>query len=124
MKHFEKAVTRAPVAALTVVALLGWCIQASAQTQCPELARLRGAAQEALKQSRIAPSFERCCAYNRLSEAWNAVAQYARDNRQACQVALTSLDDFERYHRDAVKDRDNVCAGRLRHPFPPEIIRH
>jgi hypothetical protein len=110
--------------ALTVMALLGLCIQANAQTLCPELARLRDEAQGALKQSRIAPPFERCYRNNRLSEAWDAVAQYARDNRASCHVAITMLDDFERYRSEAIKDRDNVCAGRLRRPFPADIIQH
>ena len=109
---------------LTVMTLIGSGIEANAQAPCPELAQLRDEAQAALRQARIAPTFERCYAYNRLTEAWNAVARYARDHRSSCHVAVASLGDFERYHREAVKDRDNVCAGRLRRPFPAEIIQH
>ena len=45
--------TRMP--ALTIIALLGFCIQANAQAPCPELTRLRSEAQEALKQSMTVP---------------------------------------------------------------------
>jgi len=126
MKNFEKTVTRTRAAVFAVLlALFGSCIQANAQPPCPELVRLRSEAQEALKESRIAPPFERCYRYNRLLQAWDAVAQFARDNRASCHVTIASLDDFERYRQEAVKDRDNVCAGRLRRPFPPEkIIQH
>jgi ElaB/YqjD/DUF883 family membrane-anchored ribosome-binding protein len=80
MKYLKKTVTPTPAAVLAVLALLGPCIQANAQTPCPELVRLRADAQEALKESRIAPPFERCYAYNRSSQAWDAVVQFARDN--------------------------------------------
>ena len=113
--------TRMP--ALTIIPLLGFCIQANAQALCPELIRLRSEAQEALKQSRTVPASERCYMYNRLSVAWGAVAQYANDNRESCGISLPSLSEFERYHREAVKDRDNVCAGRPIRPYPPDIIQ-
>jgi hypothetical protein len=115
---------RTRMLAFTVIALVGFCIQADAQALCPELTRLRSEAQEALKQSRSVPVSERCYRYNRLSEAWGDLAQYANDNRQSCQISMTSLDDFERYHRDAVKDRDNVCAGRLLRLYGADIIQH
>ena len=113
--------TRMP--ALTIIPLLGFCIQANAQALCPELIRLRSEAQEALKHSRTVPSSERCYKYIRLSLAWGEVAQYANDNRESCHVSITSLNEFERYHREAVKDRDNVCAGRPIRPYPPDIIQ-
>jgi hypothetical protein len=109
--------------AFTIIALLGFCIQANAQAPCPELARLRSVAQEALKQSRTVPASERCHMYNRLSEASGAVAQYANDNRESCRISIASVNEFERYHREAVKDRDNVCAGRLLRPYGADIFQ-
>jgi hypothetical protein len=113
---------RTSMAALTITALLGFLIQANAQELCPELTRLRSEAQETLKQSRTVPASERCYMYNRLSVAWGAVAQYANDNRESCHISMPLLDEFERYHREAVKGRDNVCAGRPLRPYPADII--
>jgi hypothetical protein len=113
---------RIPISA--ALALLGFCIHANAQTPCPELVRLRNEAQEALKQSMIASAAERCYRYNRLSEAWSAVAQYANDNRNSCPVSIASLSEYERYHDRAIKDRDNVCAGRPLRPYGADIIQH
>jgi hypothetical protein len=109
--------------ALAITVSLGISAQANAQTLCPELTRLRGEAQEVLKQSRRVPQSERCYAYNRLSLAWGAVAQYANDNREACHISASSLNDFERYRREAGEGRDNVCAGRPLRPYPAEIIQ-
>jgi len=113
--------TRMP--ALTIIALLGFCVQANAQALCSELTRLHREAQEALKQSRTVPASERCYMYNRLSLAWSAVAQYANDNRESCHISISSLNEFERYHREALEGRDNVCAGRPLHPYPPDIFQ-
>jgi hypothetical protein len=113
--------TRMP--ALTIAALLGFCIQASAQTVCPELTRLCSEAQETLKQSRTVPASERCYLYIRLSVAWGAVAQYANDNREPCHISIVSLNEFEQYHRKTVKDRDNVCAGRPLRPYQADIFQ-
>jgi hypothetical protein len=112
------------VPSLAIIALLGFCIEANAQALCPELMRLRSEAQEAQKQSRTGPASERCYMYNRVSAAWGAVAQYADDNRDSCHISIPSLNDFERYHREALKARDNVCAGRPIRPYPPDIIQH
>jgi hypothetical protein len=109
--------------ALTIIALLGVCIQANAQELCPELTRLRSEAQEALKQSRTVPASERCYIFNRLSVAWGVVAQYANDNRESCHISVPSLNEFERYHREAVQGRDNVCAGRPLRPYPADVIQ-
>jgi hypothetical protein len=114
---------RTGMTAFTIMALLGFCIQASAQALCPELTGLRSEAQEAQKQSRTVPASERCYMYNRLSKAWGAVAHYANDNREPCRISAASLNEFEQYHREAVRDRDNVCAGRPLRPFPPEVIQ-
>jgi hypothetical protein len=51
------------------------------------------------------------------------MVQYANDNREACDISTLSLDEFEKYHREAVQARDNVCAGRPARPFPPDVIR-
>jgi hypothetical protein len=110
------------VALMTLVGLGG---QAHAQARCPELIRLRSEAAEALKQTRggLVPASGRCTAYNRLSIAWEAITEYAKDNREACDISTPSLDDFEKYHVEAIKARDNVCAGRPARPFPPDIIQ-
>jgi hypothetical protein len=79
---------------------------------------------EARKQSRTVPASERCYMYNRLSEAWAAAVRYANDNRESCHISNASLNEFERYHREAVKDRDNVCAGRPLRPYGADVIQH
>ncbi|OAF13012.1 hypothetical protein AYJ54_45575 [Bradyrhizobium centrolobii] len=107
---------------LAVIALLRFCIEANAQALCPEVMRLRSEAQEAQKQSRTVPALERCYMYNRVSAAWGAVVQYANNNRESCNISIPSLDDFERYHREALEARHNVCAGRPIRPYPPDII--
>jgi hypothetical protein len=48
--------------AFTIVTLLGFSVQASAESVCPELTRLRMEAQHALKESRTVPASERCLA--------------------------------------------------------------
>jgi hypothetical protein len=99
------------------------CNQASAETQCPELTRLRGEAAVASRQTIGVPTPERCESYDRLSMAWGAIVQYAADHRQSCDISTVSLNELEKYHGDAVKARDNVCAGRPARPFPPDIIQ-
>ena len=117
MRVYPMMRTRMPT---IMLALLGFCVQANAQALCPELARLRNEAQETLKQSRTVPASERCYMYNRLSRAWDAVVQYANDNRESCHISISSLNEFERYHSEAVKGRDN-----LRRPPPSPIsTRH
>jgi hypothetical protein len=107
--------------ALATMALIGFCAHANAQARCPELTRLRSEAAAALKQT--VPASDRCEAYHRVSMAWGAIAQYASDNRAPCDISIPTLDDFEKYHREAVTARDNVCAGRPAHPYPADIIR-
>jgi hypothetical protein len=113
-----------PMPVFAIMALLGLCLQANAQASCPELTRLRGEAQAALKQSMGVAASERCYTYNRLSEAWGAVARYANDNRESCRISAASLNEFERYHGQAARDRDQVCAGRLLRPYRADIIQH
>ena len=108
---------------LTIIALAVFCIQANAQDRCPELTRLRNEAAEALKQTRTVAASERCLSYNRLSRARGAIAQYASDHRESCDISIVSLGDLEKYRSDAVKARDNVCAGRPVRPYPPDIIQ-
>jgi hypothetical protein len=106
---------------LAMAALVGFCSQASAQAQCPELTRLRGEAVEAIKHMTDGPT-GRCAAYNRFSAAWGAIEQYAKDHREMCDISAVSLSEIEKRHREAERARDNVCAGRPLRPFPPEII--
>jgi hypothetical protein len=102
------------------------CSQANAQTQCPELTRLRSEAVEASKPLGRARALisHSCEAYIRSSMAWGAMVQYANDHREMCDISFHSLGEFEKYHREAVTARDNVCAGRPIRPFPPDIIQH
>jgi len=105
-----------------VIVLAGLCSGAIAHAQCPELTRLRTEAAVASKPTIGVPTGNRCEAYTRLSMAWNDVAQYASDHREACDVSLSMLNDIEKHHREAVKARDNVCTGRPVRPYPPDII--
>ena len=112
--------------ALAAIALGGFCSQASAQAQCPELTRLRSEAAEAQKPMPRSLSLGlggSCDFYIRSSMAWRAVLAYADDHREMCGVSAGSLNDFERYYREAARARDNVCAGRPIRPFPAEIIQ-
>jgi hypothetical protein len=114
---------RTHIPALALMALVGFCSQANAQTRCPELTRLRNEAAGTSKQMSRALISDRCEAYTRSAMAWDALVQYASDNREACDISTLSLDDFDKYHRDTVRARDNVCAGRPARPFPADIIR-
>ena len=68
-----------------LIALVGLCSPANAQTQCPELARLRAEAVAAPKPTRgpPAPLLPRCETYIRMSIAWNDAAKYAGATTQA-----------------------------------------
>jgi hypothetical protein len=120
-----KSSMRIPVLALAMIMLVGFCSQASAQPQCLELTRLRSEAVKASKPPSRALSLmpDRCETYIRSSMAWQTIVQYAKENRELCDISVRSLDEFEKFHRDAVSARDNVCAGRPIRPFPPDIIR-
>jgi hypothetical protein len=114
---------RTLVPALALMALAGFCSATSAQTQCPELTRLRSEAAEASKPTWRALISDRCAAYIRSSMAWDVMVQYANDHRESCGISIGTLREFEKYHREAVNARDNVCAGRPVRPFPPDIIQ-
>jgi hypothetical protein len=115
---------RTHMPALAAIALAGFCNQVNAQAQCPELTRLRGEAAEVSKQGgALVPPSQRCEAYVRIAMAWAAIAQYANDHREACDVSEVSLNEFEQHHREAVTARDNFCSGRPVRPFPAEIIQ-
>jgi hypothetical protein len=125
-----------PKLGLVLIALAGLSGPANAQTQCPELTRLRADAAEASKETRGLPVWgpsketrglplrDRCEAYIRLSIAWNDVAKYAADHREACDVSSSTLDAIESAHRAAVKARDNICSGRPAMSYPAEVILH
>jgi hypothetical protein len=114
---------RTYAAILVVIASVGIGGQVSAQAQCEELTRLRSRAAEASKRTVGVPTLARCESYTQLSMAWDAVTQYANDHRESCDVSATSLDWFDKNHRDAVTARDNVCAGRPARPYPADIIQ-
>jgi hypothetical protein len=119
----RKISMRTVMPALAMMALFGFCSQANAQAQCSELTRLRSEAAETSKQTRRGLISDRCEAYIRSSIAWDATVQYANDHRELCDISIHSLSEFEKYHREAVSARDNVCSGRPARPFPPEIIQ-
>ena len=106
-----------------LIALLGLFNPANAQTQCPELTRLRAEAVATAKPTIGARVLPRCETYIRISIAWNEVAKYASEHREACDVSSATLDTIEKAHRAAVKTRDNVCSGRPALSYPAEIIQ-
>ena len=110
--------------ALTAIAVGAFCghANAQAQAQCPELVRLRNAAQDAQKPFRGLYQGS-CVAYIRLADAWSAVVEYAGENREMCSVSEDWLRAYEVYRREAARVRDNICAGRPARAFPAEIIR-
>jgi hypothetical protein len=112
------------VPAFAMIAIVWLGVQAEAQTPCPELVRLRNAATEAWKQAMRAPPSERCGALYRASLAAQAMLSYADNNRESCDVSVPSLNHVEGYHREAVRARDNACAGRPLRPYPADIIQH
>jgi hypothetical protein len=115
---------RTHMPALAAIALAVFCSQAHAQAQCLELNRLRGEAVQASKKwTALVPPSQHCETYIRISMAWAAIARYANDHREACDVSEVSLNEFEQRHREAVTARDNFCSGRPVRPYPAEIIQ-
>ena len=109
--------------AIIGVAMIGLGVQVEAKTPCPELVRLRNVATEAWKRAMRAPQSDRCGALYQAALAAEATRKYADDNRQACNVSVSLLNQVERSDREAVQARDNACAGRPLRSFPPEIIQ-
>jgi hypothetical protein len=54
--------------------------------------------------------------------AWGAVAQYANDHRESCDISPVALSEVGQRQREAEKARDSVCAGRPLRPYPADII--
>ncbi len=108
---------------LAVIALCGFSNQANAQAPCPEFTRLRSEAVEARRPVRRFQILGGCEAYIRYSLAWRAVVEYADEHRTVCNISDRSVNEFEKYYREAVSLRDNICAGRPARPFPAEIIQ-
>jgi hypothetical protein len=106
---------------LAIVALVGFCSQAAAQEQCPELTRLRSEAADALKKATGVATQDRCDAYIRVSIAWADIARYAKGHRELCDISVPSLSEIDKLHREAVEEREIVCGARRRNLFPPEI---
>ena len=111
------------VPAFTMIAIVSLGVQAEAGTPCQEYLRLRNAATEAWKQAMRAPPSERCGALYRASSAAEATLNYADSNRESCDLSVPILNQVEGYHREAVRARDNVCAGRPLRPYPADIIQ-
>jgi hypothetical protein len=113
--------TLLPVVAMIVLAGFGG--EARAQTQCPELTRLRSEAVDASKPMTRALVSGRCNAYIRASLAWSDLIAYASDHQEVCDISGPALNAWERSRRDAMVARDNVCAGRPVRPFPADVIQ-
>jgi len=111
------------VPAFTLIAIVGLGVQVEAQTPCAEYVQLRNAATAAWEQAMRAPPSERCGALYRASLAAEATLKYADNNRESCDLSVQLLNHVDRYHREAVKARDNACAGRPLRPFPADIIQ-
>jgi hypothetical protein len=111
------------IAAFTIIAIAGLGVEVEAQPPCQEYFRLRNAATEAWKQAMRAPSSERCGALYQASLAAEATLNYATGHRESCDISAPLLNQVERYHREAVQARHNVCAGRPLRPYPADIIR-
>jgi hypothetical protein len=109
--------------AVTIIAIAWLGVQAKAQTPCPELVQLRNAATEAWKEAMRASPLERCEALGHASSAAEATLDYANSSRETCNISLRLLNEVEGYHREAIRARDNVCAGRPLRPYPADIIR-
>jgi len=106
-----------------LIALAGLCGPANAQTQCPELARLRAEAVAATKPSFGARALPHCETYIRISIAWNDAVKYASEHREACDVSSPTFDAIDKAHRQAVKTRDRVCSGLPALAYPADIIQ-
>jgi hypothetical protein len=114
---------RVPAFALTMIAIVGFAVQAEAKAPCQELVRLRNAASEAWKQAMRVPSSQRCGALYHASLATRATLNYANNNHESCNIPVPLLNQVEGYHREAVQARNNACAGRPLRPYPAAIIQ-
>ena len=123
LKEVSAFTIMAILIAIIGVAMIGLGVQVEAKTPCPELVRLRNVATEAWKRAMRAPQSDRCGALYQAALAAEATRKYADDNRQACNVSVSLLNQVERSDREAVQARDNVCAGRPLRPYPPDIIK-
>ena len=102
--------------------MVGLGVQVEARTPCQEYLRLRNTATEAWKQAMRAPPSERCGALHHASLAAEATLKYADNNRDSCDISVPLLDQAEGYHSEAVRARDNACAGRPLRPYPADIV--
>lgn len=50
------------------------------------------------------------------------MVDYASDHQDVCDISDGSLATLERYRREAVTARNNVCAGRPVIAFPADVI--
>jgi hypothetical protein len=108
--------------AFAMITIIGLGVQVEARTPCQEYLRLRNAATEAWKQAMRAPPSERCGALYHASLAAKATLKYADNNRESCAISVQLLNQVEGYRREAVRARDNACAGRPLRPYPADIV--
>ena len=110
------------VPGFAMIAIIGLGVHAEARAPCQEYLRLRNAVTEAWKQAMRAPRSERCGALYRASSAAEATVKYAANNRESCDISVQLLGQVEGTHRDAIRARDNACAGRPLRPYPADIV--
>jgi hypothetical protein len=111
------------IAILTLIAVVGIEVPATAQAPCSEVIRLRNEASGSLKLAMRALPSERCEELYRASLAAEATLNYANSNYESCHISDRLQNELEGYHRQAVQARNNACAARPLRPFPPDIIQ-
>jgi hypothetical protein len=67
------------------------------------------------------PRSDCCEALHRASLAAEATLTYADNNRDSCAISGELLNQVDGHHREALRARDNVCAGRPYRPYPADI---
>lgn len=108
------------ILSLAAIMLAGLTTYTFAHDRCPELTRLHGEANEALKKATGMAASDRCEAHTRFTMAWGEVASYAKDHRALCGITADALDEINKRRADAAELTSSSCMGR-RPPFPAEI---
>lgn len=94
--------------------------EATAESVCSELGKLRGEAGSVVKDMN---GIRTCEVLGRFAMAWGRIVRHANEHRVLCRISDDALIEIEGRHREALKMRDAVCTGRPPKPFPSEIIR-
>ena len=108
-KSFD-ADARAPTPTLAMLALVGFCSQANAQTHAPIGPPAQRGCRR-LKTDEARPTSDRCEDVHCSSMAWGVMVQIRDDHRELCDISIRSLSEFEKYHREAVSARDTSAQA-------------